>query len=292
MGKNHKDSKMKHSDQYYTKKIIREGALTLISVFFIGVVGFPLLWMALSSLKPPTELFKIPPQIFPHQISFEWYREAFSNTTVLRYFLNSFLVATSTTIIVIIIATLGAYSLTRFRYFGRKAITMAVLSAYCIPPIMLMIPLYRIVASLNLKSSLFGVIIGHMTVTFPFAIWLLISFFRGIPREIEEAALVDGGSDLTIFLKIILPLCIPGILSTGILVFILSWNEYLLSSVLVSQDSMKTLTVGLANYISSVEINWGVIMALGTATTIPIVLMFSAIQRYFIEGLTAGAVKG
>lgn len=283
---------MKRIEQYTTKKIITQGVITLVSVFFIGVVGFPLLWMALSSLKPPTELFKIPPYIFPHKISFEWYREAFSNTTVLRYFLNSFLVASGTTIIVIIFATFGAYSLTRFRYFGRKLITTAVLSAYCIPPIMLMIPLYRIVASLNLKASLFGVIIGHMTVTFPFAIWLLISFFRSIPREIEEAALVDGGSDITIFSKIILPLCIPGILSTGILVFILSWNEYLLSSVLVSQDSMKTLTVGLANYISSTEINWGVIMALGTATTIPIVLMFSAIQRYFIEGLTAGAVKG
>lgn len=283
---------MKHSDQYYTRKIITQGAIVLISVLFIGIVGFPLLWMVFSSLKPPTELFKIPPTIFPHKISFEWYQEAFSNTTVIRYFLNSFLVASGTTIIVIIIATFGAYSLTRFRYFGRKVITTAVLSAYCIPPIMLMIPLYRIVAGMHLNSSLFGVIIGHMTVTFPFAIWLLISFFRSIPREIEEAALVDGGSDLTIFSRIIMPLCIPGILSTGILVFILSWNEYLLSSVLVSQDSMKTLTVGLANYISSVEINWGVIMALGTATTIPIILMFSAIQKYFIEGLTAGAVKG
>lgn len=258
----------------------------------VALVGFPLFWMVMSSFKPPTELFKMPPTIVPQNFSFEWYREAFSNSIVVRYFLNSLIVATVTSILVIIIATFGAYSLTRFRFFGRKAITMAVLSAYCIPPIMLMIPLYRIIASFQLKASLFGVIIGHMTVTFPFAIWLLIAFFRSIPREIEEAALVDGGSDLTVFYKIILPLCIPGILSTGILVFILSWNEYLLASVLVSQDTMKTLTVGLANYISSVEINWGVIMALGTATTIPVVLMFTAIQRYFVEGLTAGAVKG
>ena len=272
--------------------MVKKIALALVTLLCVAIVGFPLLWMALSSLKPPTELFKSPPSIFPNHISFEWYREAFSDTTVLHYFANSFLVATGTTIIVIIMATLGAYSLTRFRYFGRKAITMAVLSAYCIPPIMLMIPLYRIVATLNLNSSLFGVIIGHTTVTFPFAIWLLISFFSSIPREIEEAALVNGASDFVVFYKIILPLCIPGVLSTGILVFILSWNEYLLSSVLISQDTMKTLTVGLANYISSTEINWGVIMALGTATTIPIVIMFSAIQKYFVEGLTAGSVKG
>ncbi|MDR1074574.1 MAG: carbohydrate ABC transporter permease [Treponema sp.] len=214
------------------------------------------------------------------------------NTTVVNYFVNSFIIATGTTVIVIVIATLGAYSLTRFRYFGRKAITIAALSAYCVPPIMLMLPLYRIVYSIHLNASLLGVIIGHVALTFPFAIWLLISFFRSIPREIEEAALVNGASDLTVFYKIILPLCVPGILSTGILVFILSWNEYLLSSVLVSSDSMKTVTVGLANYISSTEIRWGVIMALGTATTVPIVLMFTAIQKYFVEGLTAGAIKG
>ena len=248
--------------------------------------------MMLSSLKPATELFKIPPKVFPESFSLEWYVEAFRNANVVRYFMNSFVVASATTIIVIVMATLGAYSLTRFRYFGRKAITVATLSAYCIPPIMLMIPLYRIIVGIGLNASLFGVIIGHTTVTFPFAIWLLISFFRSIPREIEEAALVNGASDFTVFYKIILPLCVPGILSTGILVFILSWNEYLLASVLATQDTMKTLTVGLANYISSTEINWGVIMALGTATTVPVVLMFMAIQKYFVEGLTAGAVKG
>jgi len=275
-----------------SRKLLERIILVILTVLAVGFVGFPLLWMVMSSFKPPTELFKMPPSILPQNYSLEWYREAFSNSIVVRYFLNSLIVASVTSILVIIIATFGAYSLTRFRFFGRKVITMAVLSAYCIPPIMLMIPLYRIIAGMNLKASLFGVIIGHMTVTFPFAIWLLIAFFRSIPREIEEAALVDGGSDLTVFYKIILPLCMPGILSTGILVFILSWNEYLLASVLISQDSMKTLTVGLANYISSVEINWGVIMALGTATTIPVILMFTAIQKYFVEGLTAGAVKG
>jgi len=283
---------MKSISQFKNQNPSRNWILVLISVFFVGVVGFPLLWMILSSLKPATELFKTPPTIFPNTISFEWYREAFSNKTVVRYFINSLVVATGTTILVIIMATFGAYGLTRFRFVGRKAITIAVLSAYCIPPIMLMIPLYRIIAGMHLNSSLFGVIIGHTTVTFPFAIWLLISFFRSIPRDIEEAALVNGASDLIVFFKIILPLCIPGILSTGILVFILSWNEYLLASVLISQDSMKTLTVGIANYISSTEINWGVIMALGTATTIPIVLMFTAIQKNFVEGLTAGSVKG
>jgi ABC-type glycerol-3-phosphate transport system permease component len=157
---------------------------------------------------------------------------------------------------------------------------------------MLMIPLYRIIAGMGMSSSYLGVIIGHVTVTFPFCIWLLISFFKKIPKEIEDAAFVDGTTDFEAFFLIVLPLCVPGVLSTGIMAFILSWNEYLLSSVLVSNDSMKTLTVGLANFISSTEIDWGVIMALGTATTIPIVILFTAIQKYFVEGLTAGAIKG
>ena len=192
----------------------------------------------------------------------------------------------------VVFSCLGAYSLARFRYRGRHLIMVSVLSAYCIPPIMLMIPLYRIISGMGLNSTYAGVVIGHMTITLPFCVWLLIPFFKKIPREMEEAALVDGASNLKIFLLIMLPLCAPGILSTGIMAFILSWNEYLLSSVLVSSDKMKTLTVGLANYISSTEIDWGTIMALGTATTIPIIILFSAIQKYFVEGLTAGAVKG
>ena len=256
------------------------------------LVGFPLLWMALSSLKPSVELFKVPPKMIPQDPTLLWYMNAFSNSLVVRYFINSLIAASLTMAIDVVFSCLGAYSLARFRYRGRHLIMVSVLSAYCIPPIMLMIPLYRIISGMGLNSTYAGVVIGHMTITLPFCVWLLIPFFKKIPREMEEAALVDGASNLKIFLLIMLPLCAPGILSTGIMAFILSWNEYLLSSVLVSSDKMKTLTVGLANYISCTEIDWGTIMALGTATTIPIIILFSAIQKYFVEGLTAGAVKG
>jgi len=273
-------------------RLLRKLGLGLLVLLALAFVGFPLIWMALSSLKPAEELFKTPPVFFPKNATFAWYREAFSDSTVVRYFVNSLIIAIATMLIDVVMGTLGAYSLARFNYRGRRAITVGVLSAYCIPPIMLMIPLHRIIAEMGLKSSYLGLIIGHVTVTFPFCIWLMISFFKKIPKEIEEAALMDGASAFTTFYRIVLPLCIPGVLSTGIMAFILSWNEYLLSSVLVSSDSMKTLTVGLANYISSTEIDWGTIMALGTATTIPIVILFTAIQKYFVEGLTAGAIKG
>jgi ABC-type glycerol-3-phosphate transport system permease component len=264
----------------------------ILALIVIIVVGFPLLWMVLSSFKPSTELFKIPPHIFPKSPTIYWYFNAFKNSIVIRYFTNSLVVSISTMLINMVIATLGAYSLARFNYRGRKLIMSSVLSAYCIPPIMLMIPLYKIIAGIGLNSSYLGVIMGHLTLTLPFCVWLLIPFFRKIPTSITEAAIIDGAPPFKVFSIIILPLCVSGILSAGIMVFILSWNEYLLSSVLVMNDSMKTLTVGLANYISSTEIDWGTIMALGTSTTLPVVILFSSIQKYFIEGLTAGAVKG
>lgn len=264
----------------------------LILLVVILFVGFPLFWMAISSFKPSVELFKKPPRIFPQNPTLTWYTRAFSNSIVVRYFVNSFIVSIAAMIINMVVATMGAYSLASFKYKGRRLIMVTVLSAYCIPPIMLMIPLYRIIARLGLNSSYIGVVIGHLTVTLPFCVWILIPFFKKIPNEMKEAAIIDGASAIKIFWDIVLPLSIPGILSAGIMVFILSWNEYLLSSVLIISDTMKTLTVGLANYISSTEIDWGTIMALGTATTIPIIVLFTSIQKYFVEGLTAGAVKG
>lgn len=283
---------MKNTIRESTTRRIRKFLFVILLVISLAIVLFPLLWMAMSSLKPATELFKSPPSIFPKKLTFEWYQEAFKSNKVIKYFGNSFVVAISTTAIVTFLSVFCAYSLTHFSYPGRNLISVAALASYCIPSIMLVVPIYRMVSKLGLNNSLFGVIVGHSTSTFPFAVWLLTSFFQGIPKGIEESAAVNGASDFQVFSKIALPLTVPGILSTAILVFIMSWNEYLFSSILVSQDSLKTLTVGLAGYADSVEIRWGVIMALSTATTIPIVIMFSCIQKYFVEGLTAGSMKG
>lgn len=266
--------------------------ICILVILLITIVGFPLVWMALSSFKPGVELFTIPPQVLPKNWSLEWYIQAFRNENVIHYFLNSLFIASVVMVVDMLIGSLTAYSLTRFNFKGRKVILISVLAAYCVPPIMLMLPMYRIMNTLSLSGSHFGVIVAHLTVTLPFSVWLLVSFFKKLPREIDEAALMDGASEVQVFTRIDLPLCISGVLSTGIMAFIMSWNEFLLSSVLISKESMKTLTVGLANYISSTHIDWGIIMALGTITTVPVIILFALVQKYFVEGMTAGAVKG
>lgn len=264
----------------------------ILVALLILIVSFPLVWMALSSFKPGIELFTIPPRILPKEWSLVWYFEALGNENVIHYFLNSLYIAAIVMVIDMVIGTMTAYSLTRFNYRGRKVILISVLAAYCVPPIMLMLPMYSIMNIVGLSGSHFGVIVAHLTITLPFSVWLLVSFFRKLPREIDEAALMDGASEIQVFLRIDLPLCMSGVLSTGIMAFIMSWNEFLLSSVLINKESMKTLTVGLANYISSTHIDWGIIMTLGTITTVPVIILFALVQKYFVEGMTAGAVKG
>lgn len=265
---------------------------TVLLVFALAFVGFPLLWMAISSFKPGVELFTVPPTILPRSWSLIWYQQAFATDVVVRFFLNSLKIAGIVMIVDMLVGTLTAYSLVRFRYTGRKALMMGILASYCVPPIMLLLPLYKIMASMGLTGTHVGVIIGHLTITLPFSVWLLIPFFKKLPREIDEAALIDGASEWQVFSLVDLPLVISGVISTGIMAFIMSWNEFLLSSVLINKEAMKTLTVGISYYISSTHIDWGIIMALGTITTIPVIILFAAVQRYFVEGMTAGAVKG
>ena len=235
----------------------------ILIVFLVVIVGFPLAWMALSSLKPGVELFTIPPKILPQNWSLEWYIQAFSNPNVIRYFLNSLLIASVVMVVDMLIGTLTAYSLTRFNYKGRKLILICVLAAYCVPPIMLMLPLYKIVNAFGMPESHIGVIIAHLTVTLPFSVWLLVSFFKKLPKEIDEAAVMDGANEMQVFLKVELPLCVSGVLSTGIMAFIMSWNEFLMAST-VAPNFAKTLPVRISGFITDKGILWGSMSAMSS----------------------------
>jgi len=149
-----------------------------------------------------------------------------------------------------------------------------------------------IVNSLGLVDTRLGLILCHCILTFPFALWMLKSFFEGVPREIDEAAWVDGASFAQTFVLVILPLSLPGLFSVAVFVFVLSWNEFLFASVMITSGDMKTIPLGIAEFITSFDIRWGEIMAIGTLATVPVVIMFLCVQRYFVAGVTSGAIKG
>jgi ABC-type glycerol-3-phosphate transport system permease component len=263
-----------------------------IGLSLAGLIGFPLLWMVISSFKPATQLFVSPPQLLPTQFTLDWYRNLVHQSDAAMFFQNSLIVGVATTAICLLLGTLAGYAVTRFAFPGRGTFLVGALLSYVFPAIVLFVPVYIIINNLGLTDTLLGIITCHTILTFPFALWMLRSFFAAIPREIDEAAWVDGASFLRTFATIILPLALPGIFSVGVFVFVLSWNEYLFASVLVTSNAHKTIPLGIAEFITSFDVRWGEIMAMGTLATLPVVVLFLAVQRYFLRGVLSGAVKG
>lgn len=263
-----------------------------VAIVLATFVGFPLLWMMVSSIKPSVELFVSPPRILPSEPTLLWYRNLANSSDTIAFFKNSLIVGVSTTLICLGLGTLAAYSLTRFEYPGKQTFLLSALLAYLFPAVVLFISIYMIINTLGLVDTFLGLILCHCILTFPFALWMLKSFFESIPREIDEAAWVDGASFLRTFATIILPLALPGIFSVAVFVFVLSWNEFLFASVLITNGDMKTIPVGIAEFITSFDVRWGEIMAMGTLATVPVVILFLCVQRYFLSGVISGAVKG
>lgn len=261
------------------------------SVVFIVI--FPLIWMILTSLKPQTELFRIPATFWPEQITFEHYRTLFEKTSFLQYLKNSVILSVSTTIIVIVIAVAGAYSLTRFAYPGRERIAVLVLFTYLLPSVVLVLPLYLLMVNVGLANSLLSLVIAYTTFALPYALWLLRSFMQSMPEELEWAAQVDGASRIGAFIDVVLPQALPGIISTALFTFIAAWNEYFYALILVNTDSARPLTTGVITmFVSSFNIEWSLLMAASVAMSVPLIIIFVFLQGYLVRGFAGTGVKG
>ena len=259
----------------------------------VFVVVFPLIWMILTSIKPQFELFRIPPSVLPEQVTFEHYWRLLDETPFLRYFRNSTIIAVATTLLVIVVATLGAYSLVRFSYRGRERLAVMVLFTYLLPSVVLIIPLYLMMVNIGVANSIASLVIAYTTFALPFALWLLRSFMKGIPPDLESAALVDGASRMGAFVDVILPQALPGIISTALFTFILAWNEYLYALVLVNSDEVRPLTTGVMNMlVSSFNIEWSLLMAASVMMSVPVIIVFALMQKHLTRGFGAGGVKG
>lgn len=261
--------------------------LSAVAFFAIG----PLCWMVASSFRPETELFQDPPQLISSGITLDWYREVFVGSEVLKWFNNSFTIAVLVTVLSVVMGTLGGYAITRFIFPGRRVFMGALLMSYLFPAILLLIPMYLLLSYLNLIGTIAGVVLAHLAITLPLSIFLMASFANSVPRELEEAALIDGLGLFGAFLRVAIPLMRTGIATTCLFAFILSWDEYLFSSA-IAQGKAITVPVALAGFVTSFDIRWGAIMALSTLVSLPIVLLFGFLERYFEKGLTMGSVKG
>jgi multiple sugar transport system permease protein len=267
---------------------------TLATIALLGMWSFfPIYWMIVSSIRPERDLFKTP-TFLPETI--DWQLTSYQNLLELTdyplQFMNSLVVAMAVVFITLIISVIIAYVVTRYRVPGKTMIVGSMLYAYMFPPLMLAIPLLSIFATLGLSDSLIAVILAHCTLTIPLGVWMLWGFFKVMPFDLEEAAMVDGCSRAGAFFRVVLPLSLPGIITVSIFSFLLSWTDYVFAFVLVSSDTNKTLPVGLASLIGSFDARWGELMAGATLIAIPLFLMFVFLGRYFIKGLAAGAIKG
>lgn len=253
---------------------------------------FPLYWMAVSSIKSSPELFAYPPTWVPHTLSFNAYTKLFKETNFWTYFVNSVITSGLATLIVIVLGTAAAYSLTRYQYWGREKVAKLLLLAYMFPPIILIVPLFIFAHSAGMTNSRLGVSLSYISFSLPYAIWILRAFFQGLPIELEQAAWIDGATRRQGLFYIVVPLALPGIIATSIFTFIVAWNDFLFASVLISVDYLKTLPVGINDFFHTAVVDWGLIMAAGVMVTIPAVIFFVVVQRYLIQGWGAGGVKG
>jgi multiple sugar transport system permease protein len=270
---------------------IRRVALTLIGIFTL----LPVLIILDTSLKPLSEV-QDSFSWLPHHITLRAYVQMWSTVPLAHYFVNSIIVSACSAAVSVVLATLAAYAVSRFTFFGRRIFSFAVLSTQMFPGILFLLPLYLIFINLQrylgvpLSGSLFGLIITYLTFALPFSIWMLIGFFDTIPRELEEAAFVDGTGRWGALWRIVLPVARPGIIAVAIFAYMTSWGEVLFASVLTT-ESTRTLAIGLQEYATRNVTDWNQIMAASVVVSVPVVGGFLAVQRFLIRGLTAGAVK-
>ena len=260
--------------------------ILLIIVFAIG----PYLWMVLTSVKPDADITQWPLRYWPSRITFEHYGTLLEHTSFAVNLMNSLIVAVGSVVVGLAVSVPAAYAFSRFRFMGRRLLMTQFLVINMFPIVLLIIPLFVLMRSLGLLDTFIGIIAGHSTFAIPFAIWMLTSYMNSIPKELDEAAVIDGASRLQVIRLILLPLVMPGLATTAIYIFVTSWNEYLFAMML-SGENVRTVTVALQNFIGEFTVQWGLLTAGGTLVAIPVTILFLIVQRRLVSGLTSGAVK-
>lgn len=252
---------------------------------------FPIVWMFFNSLKSNTEIFELPPRILPKVFTLTAYQSILTDPVKLRFFLNSYLVAGVVTLLTLIVATLAAYAFSRYEFRLRKPFSLLVISTQTVPPITLLIPYFGMVVAFGIFNTYYALILTYMVFTLPYAILLMTGYLNTLPKELDEAVLVDGGSSWTALWRVIVPISIPGIVATAVYTFLLAWNEFLFALTLTKSMDMRTVPIGISLLMGQHAFEWNEMMAMSVLGSLPLLVLYLIAQRYFLAGMTAGSVK-
>jgi ABC-type glycerol-3-phosphate transport system permease component len=263
------------------------GGLALLAV----LVLLPFWWVISSSVKLPREILSRTPTMVPHSFTLQHFQKLLGSSDFPHYMLNSVVVSLVSMALTVLLSVLAGYAFFRLRFVGQHLLYRAILLAYAFPGIVVLVPLYGMMSAVGLIDTRAALVVVNVTFAAPFAVWMMRAFLTSFPREIEEAARVDGAGPMRILWQIIVPLIAPGIASVAVFALVSSWTEYLFASVLIQSDARRTIPVGLAGIIGQYQIDWGLMLAGATLTILPVVVVFAFIGRYFVAGLAEGAVK-
>ena len=272
-------------------RVTTAASYTVLVVLAVLVL-FPFYWMTITSFKSEDQMRSLASMFWPRPFATENYGQLVAKTDFVGWYKNSVFVAVTSTLLATGVGTIGAYALARLKFFGRGFLASATLITYLVPPSILFIPLYAQMRSLGLANSLAGLIAAYPSFTVPFVTWLLMGYFESIPEELEEAAMIDGATRFGAFARVVLPLSAPGVLAAGLYAFTQAWNEFLYALVFITDGRLRTLPVGLASFITGDVYGWGYLMSGAVLTTLPVIAAYIYLQKYMVEGLTAGSVKG
>lgn len=266
-----------------------------VFLYFCLVIGLlfailPIIWMISCSFKSNSDIFSLEPKLID-KIDTSAYINIFSDPEKIRYFINSLIVSSAVTILTLIVAILAGYAFSRFSFKGKKALNMFIMSTQAVPPITLIIPYFGMVVTLNLYNSYYALILTYLVFTLPYAITMMTGYFNTLPKALDEAVQIDGGSHRTVLWRILVPISMPGMVSTGIYTFLQCWNEYLYALTLTKTQDMRTVPVGIQLLMGQHTYEWNEMMAMSVLGAIPIVIIFMFFQKYFMAGMTSGAVK-
>ncbi|MEV7085475.1 carbohydrate ABC transporter permease [Streptomyces sp. NPDC093085] len=264
----------------------------VLGLLVAAVIGFPVYWMVLTAFRPATEILQLPPEFWPSHPTLANFTRALHTGTFWANVRSSAVIGLGTVLVSLLVGALAAFALARFRFTGRKAFTVVILTVQMIPLAALVIPVYLLLNEAGLTDSIAGVILVYLVFTLPFTVWMLHGFIAAIPVELEEAAMVDGCGRLGAFARVVLPLLAPGLVATSVFAMVQAWNEYVLVYVLLSTPEKQTLSIWLVSFQTSFGTDYGGLMAGATLTALPVVVFFLTVHRKIAAGLATGAVKG